>query len=144
MVILSVDVLLTRDCQLTNWLYQVTWWQWTKLPFNLKQWNKSKWLTYIWFNYLFLSSILCTCCTPGETMKYNFFFFSYTLPYFRLSKQFQLIVVSQKIIAKPLQILNNSMLSIIEIYLLSLRSSLLNTCWLTLLAGHPSKEKDRS
>ena len=57
-------------------------------------------------------------------MKYNFFFFSYTLPYFRLSKQFQLIVVSQKIIAKPLQILNNSMLSITEIYLLSLRSSL--------------------
>ena len=57
-------------------------------------------------------------------MKYNFFFFSYTLPYFRLSKQFQLIVASQKIIAKPLQILNNSMLSITEIYLLSLRSSL--------------------
>lgn len=54
----------------------------------------------------------------------QFFFFSYTLPYFRLSKQFQVIVASQKIIAKPLQILNNSMLSITEIYLLSLRSSL--------------------
>ena len=62
-------------------------------------------------------------------MKY-IFFSSHTLylNYFRLSKQFQLIVASQKIIAKTLQMFNTSMLSIIEIYLLSLRSSFLNTC----------------
>ena len=61
-------------------------------------------------------------------MKYNFFFFSYTLPYFKLSKQLQLMVASQKIIAKTLQMFNTSMLAIIEIYLLSLKSSFLNTC----------------
>ena len=71
------------------------------------------------------------------------FFFSYTVPYFRLSKQFQLIVASQKIIAKTSQMFNTSMLAIIEIYLLSLKSSFLNTCWLTLLAWHLSKEKDQ-
>ena len=64
----------------------------------------------------------------------TFFFSSHTLylNYFRLSKQFQLIVASQKIIAKTLQMFNTSMLSIIEIYLLSLRSSFL------ILADWPS------
>ena len=69
------------------------------------------------------------------------FFFSYTVPYFKLSKQFQLIVANQKIIARPLQMFNTSMLAIIEIYLLSLRSSFLNTCWLTFLARHLSKRE---
>jgi len=135
MVIFLVDALLTHDCQLTNWLsYQVTWWQWEKLLFNLSKWNKSKWLTYIWFKYLFLSSVLCTRWTPRETMKYSFFF-SYTLPYFKLQKQVR------KLLPNHYKYFNTSMLSIIEIYLLSLRSAFLNT-WLTLLAWHLLKEKD--